>query len=110
MQKRAVFFIPLLFAAICSYSQVKDIAKIKQALPHITDSVKYADALNRLGILMYESNLDSTFYYAKRARAISERLKYRQGIADALNTLGIVYDLRGNLQLSLRYYNDAYNH
>ncbi|MBB6112461.1 His Kinase A (phospho-acceptor) domain-containing protein [Mucilaginibacter lappiensis] len=110
MQKRVICFIPLLFAAICSYSQVQDIAKIKKALPHITDSVKYADALNRLGILMYENNLDSTFYYAKRARAISERLKYRQGIADALNTLGIVYDLRGNLQLSLRYYNDAHNH
>ncbi len=110
MQKRTFFFILLLLAAICSYSQVSDIAKIKKALPHITDSVKYADALNRLAILMYESNLDSTFYYAKHARSISERLKYKQGIADALNTLGIVYDLRGNLQLSLRYYNDARNH
>jgi len=44
------------------------------------------------------------------ARAIAERLDYQQGKADALNTLGIVYYLKGNLQLSLRYYNDAYNH
>jgi signal transduction histidine kinase len=110
MQKRAAFFLPLLFTAIYSYGQVKDISKVRKDLPRITDSVKYVDALNRLGILMYENNLDSAFYYAKRARSIAERLKYRQGIADALNTLGIVYDIKGNLQLSLRYYNDAYNH
>jgi signal transduction histidine kinase len=109
MKKHLAFFILLSFVFTYSYSQVKDISKIKKELPHITDSIKYVDALNRLGILMYESNVDSAFYYAKRARSIAERLKYQQGIADALNTLGIVYDLKGNLQLSLRYYNDAYN-
>ncbi|MGF7038350.1 ATP-binding protein [Mucilaginibacter lappiensis] len=110
MKKHLVFFILLSFVFTCSYSQIKDISKIKKELPHITDSIKHVDALNRLGILMYESNVDSAFYYAKRARSIAERLKYQQGIADALNVLGIVYDLKGNLQLSLRYYNDAYNH
>jgi signal transduction histidine kinase len=109
MKKYLVFFILLSFVFTYSYSQVKDISKIKKELPHITDSIKYVDALNRLGILMYESNIDSAFYYAKRARSIAERLKYQQGIADALNVLGIVYNLKGNLQLSLRYYNDAYN-
>jgi len=110
MKKTLVFFILLLFAFTYGYGQVKTINKIKKDLPHITDSTQYVDALNRLGILFYESNMDSAFYCAKRARAIAERLKYEQGIADALNTLGIVYDLKGNLQLSLRYYNDAYNH
>ena len=110
MKKHLVFFILLSFVFTYSYSQIKDISKIKKELPHITDSIKYVDALNRLGVLMYESNLDSAFYYAKRARSIAERLKHRQGIADALNTLGIVYNLKGNLQLSLRYYNNAYNH
>lgn len=109
MKKHLVFFILLSFVFTRSYSQIKDISKIKKELPLITDSIKYVDALNRLGILMYESNVDSAFYYAKHARSIAERLKYQQGIADALNALGIVYDLKGNLQLSLRYYNDAYN-
>jgi signal transduction histidine kinase len=110
MKKILVFFILLLFAFTYGYSQVKSVNKIKKDLPHITDSIQYVDALNRLGLLLYESNMDSAFYCAKRARAIAERLKYQHGIADALNTLGIVYDLKGNLQLSLRYYNDAYNH
>ncbi|MEN0052605.1 MAG: tetratricopeptide repeat-containing sensor histidine kinase [Mucilaginibacter sp.] len=110
MKKTLVFFILLMFAFTCGFSQAISINKIKKDLPHITDSIHYVDALNRLGLLMYESNVDSAFYCAKRARSIAERLKYQQGIADALNTLGVVYDLKGNLQLSLRYYNDAYNH
>lgn len=60
-------------------------------------------------MLMYEQNIDSAFYYAKKARTIAERLNYKAGKADALNAIGIVYDLKGNLQLSLRYYNEAYN-
>jgi signal transduction histidine kinase len=109
MKKHTVFFMLLLFTITSVYSQVKDINKIKKDLPHITDSSKYVDALNRLGILLYESNVDSAFYYAKRARVIAERLKYKPGEADALNTIGIVYTLKGNLQLSLHFYNDAYN-
>ncbi|MDR6944860.1 tetratricopeptide repeat-containing sensor histidine kinase [Mucilaginibacter pocheonensis] len=110
MRKFFGLFLLTLFVATSGYGQLINISKIKKNLPLITDSTKYVDALNRLGMLMYESNVDSAFYYAKRARTISERLKYRQGEADALNIIGIVYDLKGNLQLSLRYYNDAYNH
>ncbi|WP_183566574.1 tetratricopeptide repeat-containing sensor histidine kinase [Mucilaginibacter sp. SP1R1] len=110
MKQLLVFFMLLIFTVTCGYGQVKDINGIRKKLPYITDSIKYVDALNRLGILMYESNVDSAFYYATRARTIAERLKYIHGYADALNTIGIVFDLKGNLQLSLRYYNDAYNH
>jgi signal transduction histidine kinase len=110
MKKYLISFILLSFAVTSGYSQVNDINKIKKDLPHITDSIKYVDALNRLGILLYESNVDSAFYYAKRARTIAEGLKYEQGTADALNTIGIVYTLKGNLQLSLHFYNDAHNH
>jgi signal transduction histidine kinase len=60
-------------------------------------------------MLSYEKNVDSTFYYTKQAREIANRLRYAQGRADALNNLGIVYDLKGNVQLALRYYNEAYN-
>jgi signal transduction histidine kinase len=110
MKKHLSLLLLLIFAGKAGYCQLKDIDKIQKQLPLITDSIKYVDALNRLGMLMYEKNIDNSFYYAKLARAISTRLKYKQGEADALNVIGIVYDLRGNLQLSLRYYNDAYNH
>ncbi len=60
-------------------------------------------------MLSYEKNIDSTFYYTKKAREIADRLNYEKGKADALNNLGVVYDIKGNLQFALRYYNEANN-
>ncbi|WP_184546466.1 tetratricopeptide repeat-containing sensor histidine kinase [Mucilaginibacter sp. FT3.2] len=108
MRKHLVILFLLIFAGNICYGQLNDINRIQKELPLITDSTKYINALNRLGMLMYEKNVDNSFYYAKLARAISARIKYKQGEADAINVIGIVYDLRGNLQLSLKYYNDAY--
>ncbi|MCF0064288.1 tetratricopeptide repeat-containing sensor histidine kinase [Dyadobacter chenwenxiniae] len=89
--------------------QVGMIRKLQQSLPQITDSVRYVDAVNKMSLLFYEQNADSTFYYALRAREVATRLDYAKGIADATNNLGIVFDIKGNVQLALRYYNDAYN-
>jgi signal transduction histidine kinase len=88
-------------------AQQESIASIQQQLPHIKDSLKYADALNRISMLIYERNIDSTFYYADLARDISYRHNYTKGKADAANNLGVGYDIKGNSQLGLRYYNEA---
>ncbi|GGN11540.1 hypothetical protein GCM10010967_54310 [Dyadobacter beijingensis] len=63
----------------------------------------------RRGRLFYEQNADSTLYYALQARQVAFRHDYDQGLADATNNLGVVFDIKGNIQLALRYYNDAYN-
>ncbi|PWK80106.1 tetratricopeptide repeat protein [Mucilaginibacter oryzae] len=108
--KRSVSFLVLLICmAPACFGQPTELKKLKKSLRSIRDSIQYINALNRLGLLMYEQNADSAFYYAKQARAMAESLDYKTGKADALNVIGIVYDLKGNLQLSLRYYNEAYN-
>ncbi|MDP9080222.1 MAG: tetratricopeptide repeat-containing sensor histidine kinase [Bacteroidota bacterium] len=61
-----------------------------------------------MAMLLYEKNVDSTFYYTVKARKIADRLGYDKGNVDALNNLGVVFDIKGNLQLALRYYNEAY--
>jgi signal transduction histidine kinase len=108
--KRVLVLVALLIliCRIC-YGQLDNIRQIQKQLPHIHDSLRYVDALNRLGMLSYENNLDSSFYYTSKARNISDRLQYAKGKADATNNLGIIFDMRGNLQLALRYYNDAFN-
>jgi signal transduction histidine kinase len=108
--KRVLVLVALLIliCRIC-YGQLDNIKQIQKQLPHIHDSLRYVDAFNRLGMLSYENNLDSSFYYTSKARNISDRLQYAKGKADATNNLGIIFDMRGNLQLALRYYNDAYN-
>lgn len=101
------FFLLCLSKALC-FSQPTELAGIRTSIPHITDSLRYVDALNRMAMLMYEKSLDSTFYYARRAREIADRLNYEKGRIDAQNNLGVFFDIKGNLQLALRYYNEAY--
>lgn len=103
-----IFSVLVLWGAFC-FGQIEDIGKLQKQLPLIKDSLRYADALNRLAMLLYERNLDSTLYLTVRARNIAERLQYAQGMADAANNFGVVYDLKGNMPLALRYYNEAYN-
>ncbi|RZL51267.1 MAG: sensor histidine kinase [Pedobacter sp.] len=100
----------LLFFSIVFYAkgQSKELENIQSSLPQITDSLRYVDAINRMAMLLYEKNIDSTFYYTIKARAIADRLGYKKGKADATNNLGVFYDIKGNLQFALRYYNDAY--
>jgi len=106
--KKPLLFVLLIISLNC-YGQSPEIQTIEAALPHITDSLHYTDLINRLAMLLYEKNVDSTFFYAKKVREIAERLNYEKGKADALNNFGVIYDIKGNLQLSLRYYNDAHN-
>jgi len=101
-----------MFLFLCWFSagsQADNIKLLQWRLPLITDSVQYVDALNRIAILFYEQNVDSTLYYASQARATAKRLNYPQGMADATNNFGIAYDIKGLSPLALRYYNDAFN-
>jgi signal transduction histidine kinase len=107
--KPARLLICLLFISGFCRAQSTGLEKVQQSILKIHDSLAYVDALNRVAMLSYEKNIDSTFYYAKQAREIANRLQYAQGKADALNNLGIVYDIKGDIQLALRYYNEAYN-
>lgn len=102
-----LFFALFSYGRLC-YAQSEEYTAIKSSLSHISDSLRYVDALNRMATLMYEKNIDSTFYYTRRAREIANRLHYDKGRADALNNLGIFFDIKGNLQMALRYYNEAY--
>lgn len=94
---------------LCCTAQVDNIRMLQRQLPLIKDSAVYVDILNRIAILQYEQNIDSTWYFTKAARAIAERLGYKKGLADATNNLGVTYDIKGSNQFALRYYNSAYN-
>jgi len=105
--KRCFFTLILYFSGVVCFAQSTELGGIRAYVLRPTDSLKYVDALNRLATLLYEKNIDSTFYYTLRAREMANRLNYSKGKADALNNLGIIYDIKGNLQLALRYYNEA---
>jgi signal transduction histidine kinase len=108
MRKIVLFFLTLFFLNVCCEAQSPELRAIRSTLSHTRDSLRYVDALNRLAMLLYEKNIDSTFYYTRQAREIAERLNDDKGKADALNNLGVFFDIKGNLQLALRYYDEAY--
>jgi signal transduction histidine kinase len=90
-----------------SYSQVDKRRNLQAQSSNNLDSIKYVDALNKIGFSLYETNVDSAFKYVLKAREVSKRISYLKGIADATNTMGVLYEIKGDLQLSLRYYSDA---
>ncbi len=89
-------------------AQNTEITSIRVQLNTIKDSLRQADLLNRLGFLMYEKSIDSTFFYTRKARAIAIRHHYQKGEADALTNIGVVYDVKGYAALAIYYYNKAY--
>lgn len=91
----------------CLKAQLKEIRAIEQQLSTIQDSVIYVDALNRLGMLYHLNNIDSCFYFSRKALPVAERLNYDKGRADALNNLGIVSMLKHNTGVALKYFNSA---
>lgn len=108
MKKRLLFSCLLLLASNFCLAQATELRNIQASLPNIRDSLRYVDALNRMAMLLYEKNVDSTFYYTKKAREIADRHHYAKGKADAMNNLGVFFDIKGNFQLALRYYNEGY--
>lgn len=99
----------LLFFSGIAHSQEDLVHSLQKALPAVTDSVQYVDILNKISTLSYEQDADSTMIYARTAREIADRIDYPKGMADATTNLGIYFDIKGNSDLALRYYGDAFN-
>ncbi len=98
----------LLFSVPC-FCQADNIQSLETFLPAVKDSIRYVDVLNRIAMLSYEADADSTAFYGNKARGIAGRIGYAQGGADATNCMGVAAHVQGDFQTALRYYSDAYN-
>ncbi|WP_447636604.1 ATP-binding protein [Flavobacterium microcysteis] len=78
-----------------SYSQTKEIQKLQKSLPTIKDSISYVNKINRIGMLMYMKNADSSLIYGMNARTVAARINYKKGAVDAENVIGISLALKG---------------
>lgn len=107
---KTIILIILLPLSYGVFGQVQnaEIRKLQQALKRTSDSTLQADLLNRIAFLYYERNIDSTFFYTQKARQIANRHNYEKGEADALNNIGVIYDVQGYSRLAINYYNQAY--
>lgn len=99
----------LLFCIPCTlFAQKQVIEQLRAELPRYGgDSVRYADALNRLSLLYLPQQLDSSFHYARAGHALSLRLRYHKGIADANMNLGACFTFFYNNKLPYRFYREG---
>ncbi|MEX0882886.1 MAG: tetratricopeptide repeat-containing sensor histidine kinase [Cyclobacteriaceae bacterium] len=65
----------------------------------------YIDLLNRLGELYYNINPDSTLAFGKLALKYSEISEYLEGKADAYRNMGAYYNLRGDYERAMEFFN-----
>ena len=105
--KSGALCIWLLSLAALLHAQNREITGLKAQLPHLKDSSRYVDTLNRLAGMYLSHQLDSSFVYVTKAQEMSERLKYAKGKADATMNMGNYYALRSNSYLSYRCYLEA---
>lgn len=108
MKKLLLFLFAFFFATTFCSAQSSELESLQASLKNPKNNTHYVDALNRMVMLLFEKNVDSAFYFTVKARKIADSLHYEKGQADALNNLGVFFDVKGNQQFALRYYSEAY--
>lgn len=63
-----------------------------------------AEILNTIGFESYTSNLEKTKEYAEELIALSEEIKYLDGITKGFNLMGVYYDYTGDYSKALEFY------
>lgn len=86
------------FSSIC----ISAVAQVK--LPQN----KAIDSINQESFSYAETNAERAMQLAYKAINMSETEHYPNGIAKAYNNIGIVYDVKGDYDSSLYYYNKGY--
>jgi tetratricopeptide (TPR) repeat protein len=83
-----------------SFAQVERIDSLRSILPAFEDSALVNSYL-QIGALYRRLNVDSMFYFGKKAYELSVKLKYKKGEAKSNLILGISQWKRGNLTAGL---------
>jgi signal transduction histidine kinase len=74
-----------------------------KALPQLKDTFKI-NALNDLGFGYCENDAERSLKFSRNSLSLSRRLNFKSGEIKALNNIGIVYDVTGEYDSALFYY------
>jgi len=64
------------------------------------ENIETTDALNQLAKYYFNRNIDSAILFSKRALLLSQKLSYKQGIADSYRNIGRAYTISGKYKKS----------
>lgn len=102
----------ILLYIVCQMQSVHSINKIDSLKLQLTKAAiadtSKANIYNKIADLFEERASDSCLYYAKMALSISQKAKFINGCGHAYNTIGSYYNGKGEYQLALSNYIDAF--
>ncbi|MGZ4056213.1 MAG: tetratricopeptide repeat protein, partial [Bacteroidia bacterium] len=105
-------FIILLVCVLCSSRITAQNEHNKDSLLNllsrqITDTEK-VDVLNNIAVKMIDYP-DSSLVYANKAFELSKKIQYKLGLAHSYTSLGEIHNAKGNYDLALKSFYDAYH-
>src|SRR3954453_17503254 len=106
--KRILFFSTFILAVSFCFSQGVGYAdSLKNKLQHSAIDTNYVSTLLNLADAIVYDNTDSAMRYTNNALALSERLKWRKGVALSYNQKGNVYYVLSDNLSAMDYFQKA---
>lgn len=81
-------------------------ASKKGAVSDLRDSIS-VEILLKLSKMHWGNNSKKAISYAQKSRMLSDKIGFKRGVGNALNSLGTVHSINGEYPLALPYYEDA---
>lgn len=113
--KRTIKYLPILFSAlwISASAQVNSRNAVIDSLTTIANSNKgiiRVTAYDKISRLYWQSNPDSSIYYASLALSEAEKDKSDACYGEAYNSLGNAYSSKGEFEQSIEFYTKSMEH
>jgi two-component system, sensor histidine kinase and response regulator len=105
---RYIFCLLLCLVGIPALAQRSKVDSLLQELHlHQQDDSLRVNLLVELAYRYYQSQPDSTLYFANLGLTLAQQLAYLPGEGRALNRIAVGHSVKGNLSLALQYYQKA---
>lgn len=95
MRKKTFYFILLFFLPAFCIAQQNIIDSLKKIITSAKDDTVKVNSINALSKAYFSTNPSESVRYANEAKKLSEKLKYRKGLAFSLKNIGIGYYQQG---------------
>lgn len=99
-----VFF---LFTGGIANAQDPGLDSLKQVLEHLEEDTSRVNTLNDIAYILYRISPDEAIEYGVEARDLSEKLDFKEGLAQAYKMIGLGYYMQGNYTEAIKNWEPA---
>lgn len=97
----------LLFSGTNSHAQDLGLDSLKQKLETLEQDTARVNTLNDIAYLLFRLSPDEAIEYSLEAKLLSEKLNYKEGLAQSNKSMGLGYYMQGLYTEAIRNWEDA---